>query len=126
MRASGSPACTVANLCGISGLYAFDGGCCETGNFNPGDGYQPAGCPSGANPPFVCRQSQDADISYNWGNKFRNNSYSGPWHFWAWDQSDQNLPYDWARWTGPLQKCGTGDSNCGGAFGQDQGSTYNE
>jgi parallel beta-helix repeat protein len=126
MRAPGSPACTVANLCGISGLYAFDGGCCETGNFNPGNGFQPPGCPSGGNPPFVCDQSQDADISYNWGNEFRNNSYDGPWNFWAWDQADQNLPYSWARWTGPLQRCSTSDSDCSGGFGQDQGSTYRD
>jgi parallel beta-helix repeat protein len=121
--AAGSPQCTTANLCGFNGLYAFDGGCCEAGNYNPGNGYQPSGCPSGGNPPFVCRQSQNLGISYDWGNSYANNSYYGPWSFWAWDQSDQNLPYSWSMWTGPLARCPDGNSNCANNFGQDAGST---
>lgn len=124
MSAPRSPRCTIADKCGISGLYAFDGGCCATGNYNPGNGYKPPDCPSWGNPPFTCGQSQDADISYDWGNQFSGNRYYGPWSFWAWDQSDQSLPYTWEKWTGPLARCATtSDSDCDNNFGQDKGST---
>jgi parallel beta-helix repeat protein len=123
MTASGSPQCTIANLCGINGLYAFPGGCCETGNYNPGTGYQPPGCPDESNPPFVCGLSRDADISYNWDNRFSDNGYYGPWWFWAWDQTDQSLPYSWSKWTGQLSRCSSQNSDCDSNFGQDQGST---
>ena len=118
-----SPPCTIANKCGISGLFAFDGGCCATGNYNPGNGYHPPGCPSESNPPFTCGRSQDADISYDWGNKFYHNSYYGPWRFWAWEQSNLSLPYSWAMWTGLLSRCVDSSATCDSNFGQDKGST---
>jgi hypothetical protein len=108
---SGTAQCTTADYCGTNGLYAF----------NAGGSYHPSGCPSGNTPPFACQTSESVNVSYNWGNSFSDNTYYGPWQFWAFNQGDTD---SWSKWTGPLSQCTSGQYSCAGGFGQDSGSTY--
>jgi hypothetical protein len=108
---AGTAQCTAANFCGYNGLYAF----------NAGGTYQPPGCSTGNSPPFACQTSDSVNVSYDWGNSFSDNTYYGPWQFWAFNQGDVD---DWAAWTGGLSQCSQGQYACTSGFGQDSGSTY--
>ena len=73
--------CSVADLCGFNGLFSNYG----TSQYN-----------------------QTGPIVFKQGNHFSNNTYSGPWHFWAWSQSNLANPVTWAQWTAPVtDQCGT-------------------
>ena len=94
-------ACTVANLCGFNGLFSNYG----TSQYN-----------------------QTGPITFRQDNHFSNNTYTGPWHFWAWSQSNLANPVTWAEWTAPVtDQCGTAgeisSGTCSSGFAQDAGST---
>ena len=94
-------ACTVANLCGFNGLFSNYG---------------------------TSQYGQAGPIAFEQDNHFSNNTYSGPWHFWAWSQSNLANPVSWAEWTAPVtDRCGTAgeisSGTCSSGFGQDAGST---
>ena len=94
-------ACTVANLCGFNGLFSNYG----TSQYN-----------------------QTRPITFQQDNHFSDNTYTGPWHFWAWSQSNLADPVTWAEWTAPVtDQCGTAgeisSGTCSSGFGQDAGST---
>ncbi len=82
-----------------------------------------------ANPPLACGQSQDGEISYDWGNQFSDNSYYGPRNFWAGTSPTRTRRARRARgrmFTEPLSQCSISNSDCDSRsdFGQeDQGST---
>jgi hypothetical protein len=93
--------CTIANLCGFNGLFSNYG---------------------------TSQYSQTGPIAFQQDNHFSNNTYSGPWHFWAWSQSNLANPVSWAEWTAAVtDQCGTPDEissgTCSSGFGQDTGST---
>jgi hypothetical protein len=74
------------------------------------------------------QHNQTGPIAFQQDNHFSNNTYSGPWHFWAWSQSTLANPVTWAEWTAPAtDRCGTAgeisSSTCSSVFGQDAGST---
>jgi hypothetical protein len=94
-------ACTVANLCGFNGLFSNYG----TSQYN-----------------------QTGPIAFRQGNVFSDNTYTGPWHFWAWSQSNEDNPVTWSQWTAAVtDQCGTAgeisSGTCSSGFGQDAGST---
>jgi parallel beta-helix repeat protein len=98
-----SPKCTTANLCGFNGLFS-----------NYGER------------PYTTWVLQQ--LTFDQGNRFSDNSYIGPWHFWAWSQSNLDNPVSWSRWTRPVtDKCGSQtelrSGKCSSGFGQDSGST---
>ena len=73
-------------------------------------------------------QHQTGPITFQQDNHFSNNTYTGPWHFWAWSQSNLANPVTWAEWTAPVtDQCGTAgeisSGTCSSGFGQDAGST---
>jgi hypothetical protein len=107
----GTPRCTSKDRCGFQGLFAF----------NAGGALRIGGCNLASSPPWSCGSSDSVDISYNWGNVFSDNSYYGPWEFWAFTQGDV---YPWSRWKGTLSRCTLRQYWCTGGFGQDSGSTY--
>jgi hypothetical protein len=111
LLASGSLQCTAADLCGYNGLYAF----------NAGGGTQPSGCSVGSDPPWSCGTSTSVKVSYDLGNSFSDNTYYGPWEFWAFNQGDAD---SWSTWTAALtSECSQSDYGCSNGFGQDSGST---
>jgi hypothetical protein len=111
LLAPGTAQCSLANFCGLSGLYAF----------NAGGTLQPSGCSTSGNPAFSCGTSDSVNVSYNWGNSFRDNTYYGPWEFWAFNQGDLD---NWPTWTGTLSRCSQAQYACPTGFGQDAGSSY--
>ena len=100
--ASVGPSCTVANLCGFNGLFS-----------NYGSQY-----------------NETTPITFDQNNHFTDNTYNGPWNFWAWSQSNIDNPVTWAEWTAaPTDQCSTpaeiSSGTCNSGFGQDAGSTLN-
>jgi parallel beta-helix repeat protein len=96
------PQCTVANLCGFMGLFS---------NYGSDAPYKGAAVPIA--------------ITFNQNNAWTGNTYSGPWHFWAWSQSNIDNPV--TSWQSPVtDKCSTSgetqSGTCDTGFGQDQGS----
>jgi hypothetical protein len=60
-------------------------------------------------------------VSYNQGNTFSDNTYYGPWSFWAFSQGNTD---SWSTWSAPLVACTQWEtSSCPSGFGQDSGST---
>jgi len=99
------PGCTAKKLCGFMGVFA------NYGSFTP---YTGAAVPGA--------------IAFDQGNTWANNTYSGPWSFWAWSQSNIDNPVPHAKWQAAVtDKCATqGETQsgtCDTGFGQDQGST---
>jgi parallel beta-helix repeat protein len=97
-------ACTVANTCGFNSVFS------DYGDSNP-TAFAKFGVPN--------------VIAFDQGNRFIDNTYSGPWSFWAWNQGNQ---VTWAQWTAPVtDKCLTSGEQtsgmCTSGFGQDAGST---
>jgi parallel beta-helix repeat protein len=99
------PRCTAANLCGFMGLFS------NYGSFAP---YESAAVPTA--------------IAFDQGNTWKDNTYAGPWSFWAWSQSNIDNPVPVAKWRAAVtDKCATAgevqSGTCETGFGQDQGST---
>ncbi len=100
------PKCTAANLCGFMGMFS-----------NYAEGFAPymdAAIPTA--------------ITFNQNNSWSGNTYSGPWSFWAWAQSNIDNPIPIAKWQAAVtDKCTTSgevqSGTCDTGFGQDQGST---
>ena len=98
--ASVGPSCTVAKLCGFNGLFS-----------NYGNKY-----------------NETTPITFDQNNHFTDNTYNGPWSFWAWSQSNIANPVTWAEWrAAPTDQCSTrkeiSGGSCNSGFGQDAGST---
>jgi parallel beta-helix repeat protein len=96
------PNCTVANLCGFNGLFS---------NYGSTVPYTSVAVPTA--------------IAFHQGNTFQNNTYTGPWNFWAWNFGN---PITWGEWTAPVtDSCGDSgeiqSGECTSGFGQDAGST---
>ena len=96
------PNCTVDNLCGFNGLFS---------NYGSTVPYTSASIPTA--------------IAFHQGNTFENNTYEGPWNYWAWNFANQ---VTWAEWTAAVtDSCGTSgevqSGVCTSGFGQDTGST---
>ena len=76
-----SPACTTADLCGFNGLFSNYG----TSQYN-----------------------QTGPITFHQNNHFTNNTYTGPWQFFAWSQSNIDNPTSWQVWTAAVtDSCST-------------------
>ncbi len=98
-----SPKCTTTNLCGFNGLFS-----------NYGEH------------PYTTWVLQQ--LTFVQHDRFSDNSYVGPWHFWAWSQSNLLNPVTWSEWTKPAtDRCGTSSElrsgKCSSGFDQDAGST---
>ncbi|MGA3047488.1 MAG: chitobiase/beta-hexosaminidase C-terminal domain-containing protein [Terracidiphilus sp.] len=96
------PNCTIGNLCGFNGLFS---------NYGSTVPYTSASVPTA--------------IAFHQGNLFQNNTYYGPWNYWAWNFGNQ---VTWAEWMAPVtDSCGTSgeiqSGECTSGFGQDSGST---
>lgn len=96
------PECTAAVLCGFNGLFS---------NYGSTAPYTSASVPTA--------------IAFHQGNVFANNTYQGPWNFWAWNFGNQ---VTWAEWAAPITDgCGSSgeiqSGQCSSGFGQDTGST---
>jgi hypothetical protein len=103
--AANIPKCTTATLCGFMGLFS---------NYGSDAPYTSAAVPTA--------------ITFDQGNSWKDNTYSGPWNFWAWSQSNIDNPIPHAKWQAAVtDKCSTADEvqsgTCETGFGQDQGST---
>ncbi len=99
--------CTVANECGLNAIFS------EYGITAP---YTNSIVPT--------------NIMFNQGNRFTDNTHTGPWSFVAWSQGSADNPVNFATWSAPVtDKCGTAgeisSGTCDSGFGQDAGSTYN-
>jgi hypothetical protein len=99
-----SSSCTTANLCGFNGLFSNYG-----------------------NAPYDA--SRTVAITFQQNNVFKNNTYSGPWKFFAWSQSNIDNPITSAQWQAAVtDQCNTSSElssgTCNSGFGQDKGSTF--
>jgi hypothetical protein len=97
--------CTAANLCGFTGLFSDYG-------------------------TSIYQSTRTVAITFQQNNKLTNNTYVGPWSFFAWSQSNIDNPVSWTQWTAPVtDKCDLSSElssgSCNSGFGQDAGSTIN-
>jgi hypothetical protein len=98
-----SSSCTVANLCGFNGLFSNYG-------------------------TSIYGSTRVGAITFGQNNHFNDNTYTGPWSFFAWSQSNLDNPVTWPQWTAPVtDQCATSDElasgSCNTGFGQDSGSS---
>lgn len=94
--------CTPDELCGFNGIFS---------NYGSTAPYTSAAVPTA--------------IAFKQGNVFENNTYGGPWMFWAWNFGNA---VTWAEWTAPVtDSCSSSgeiqSGQCTSGFGQDAGST---
>jgi parallel beta-helix repeat protein len=96
--------CTVINLCGFSGLFSNYG-------------------------TSIYGSSRPIAVTFHQGNTFADNTYNGPWSFFAWSQSNLANPVAASQWMAPAptDDCASGlaSGTCSGGFGQDAGSQAN-
>ena len=95
--------CTVANLCGFNGLFSDYG-------------------------TSIYGSTRVGAITFRQNNHFTDNTYAGPWSFFAWSQSNLDNPLTWPQWTASVtDSCSTagdiGSGTCNTGFGQDSGSS---
>jgi hypothetical protein len=90
------PDCTAASNCGFNGLFS------QYGSTKPYTGWV-----------------VPLDISDHQDNTFRDNSYTGPWHFAGFALGDTA---SWSQWTSGFL---AGNGSDGSFHAQDAGSTYN-
>ncbi len=95
--------CTVHNLCGFNGLFSNYG-------------------------TSIYGDTRTVTITFQQNNEFKSNVYHGPWHFFAWSQSNRANPVTRSEWTAPVtDQCDTegelASGTCSSGFGQDAGST---
>jgi hypothetical protein len=94
--------CNVSNMCGFIGLFSNYG-------------------------TSIYGDTRIGAITFRQNNVFKNNSYHGPWNFFAWSQSNQDNPVTWTQWTTAVtDQCATSgelsSGTCNSGFGQDSGS----
>jgi hypothetical protein len=97
--------CNVSNMCGFIGLFSNYG-------------------------TSIYGDTRIGAITFRQNNVFKNNSYHGPWNFFAWSQSNQDNPVTWTQWTTAVtDQCATSSElssgTCNSGFGQDSGSNLN-
>jgi hypothetical protein len=107
---------TSGYICDFNGIYAYQA--------MPTPSFRSSGCGGGANAPFTCEDLSSSQIQFSFNNEFRDNSYYGPWKFWAFAQNNGANPILWKTWQGRVRSCGGTESYCTGPFGQDAGSYY--
>jgi parallel beta-helix repeat protein len=95
--------CTIDNLCGFNGLFSSYG-------------------------TSIYGDTRTVAVTFRQSNEFKSNVYNGPWHFFAWSQSNTANPVTWSEWTAPVtDRCDTAgelaSGTCSGGFGQDAAST---
>jgi hypothetical protein len=95
--------CTVGNLCGFTALFSNYG-------------------------ISVYQATRTVAVTFQQNNQFMDNTYNGPWSFFAWSQSNLDNPVSFAQWTAPVtDRCDLSGELSGGAcnsgFGQDTKST---
>ena len=97
--------CNTAFLCGFNGLFSNYG-----------------------NLPYAATRT--VAVTFQQNNLFTDNTYNGPWQYFAWSQSNLDNPVTWAQWTGSVtdmcaQPGELASGACASGFGQDAGSTLN-
>ena len=97
--------CTVANMCGFTALFSNYG-------------------------TSIYGSSRTVAITFQQNNHFTDNSYRGPWSFFAWSQSNLDNPVTYAQWTAAVtdscdQPGELSSGTCNSGFGQDPGSAFN-
>jgi hypothetical protein len=95
--------CISANLCGFMGLFSNYG-------------------------TSIYSATRTVAVTFQQNNVWKNNTYTGPWEFFAWSQSNLDNPISWSQWRAAVtDQCSTSgeisSGTCNSGFGQDTGST---
>jgi hypothetical protein len=73
--------------------------------------------------------SRTVAITFQQNNHFTDNTYTGPWSFFGWSQSNLDNPVTYAQWTAAVtdscdQPGELSSGSCNSGFGQDTGSSF--